>query len=106
MTRREWQVLASLARGPAGRDRLTAALAAFDPPEVLTEVAQGLEQQGLVVERDGVLQLTEGGHRTQTALAPAVDEVRALVTGALPGEDYRTLVGLLERLVRALADER
>lgn len=56
-------------------------------------------------EDDGLLHLTEQGRREQAALAPLVEEVRRQVAAALPAEDYRTLVSLLERLVDGLSEE-
>jgi hypothetical protein len=70
--------------------------------EVVGSVITGLQARGWVSEADGVLQLTGDGEQAHAVLAPLVGSVREQVATALPGEDYPTLIALLERLVTAL----
>jgi hypothetical protein len=100
--RRGWQVLSSLARRPSGEADVAEALAAFDPPSVIHEVLAQLTSRGWVTEVDDALRLTEEGTRVHAAIAPLVDQVREQVSGALPRDDYVTLVRLLQRLTAAL----
>lgn len=103
VSRRGWQVLASLGLEPAGRSELIASLASFDPPVAVEGVVADLVERGLVEDDDGLLRLTAAGHEHRASLTPAVESVRARVGEALSPEDYGTLVQLLERLVRGLA---
>ncbi len=100
--RREWQVLATLARGPVKRSTLLAALASFDPPEVLDRVLGGVLARGWVEESGDVLGLTGEGSAQQQAVRPRVQEVRSRVSEVLPQEDYVQLLSLLARLVNGL----
>jgi hypothetical protein len=103
--RRGWQVLASLARGSSGRSELVAGLAPFDGAEAFDGVISGLQGRGWVTEAEGMLRLTGDGERAHAVLAPLVGSIRETVAAALPGEDYPTLIALLERLVTALDRE-
>lgn len=100
--RRAWQILASLARSPAGREDLVTTLAAFDSPADIETVLNGLSSRGWIDTSAGLLRLTTDGAREQAELAPLVDGVRGQVAAALPQDDYLTLVRLLERLVTVL----
>ncbi|MGV8967828.1 MAG: MarR family winged helix-turn-helix transcriptional regulator [Cellulomonas sp.] len=102
--RRSWQVLATLAGSTITRAEVIAALGSFDAPATVDSVIDTLRDRAWVEETHGLLQLTTEGVRTQAALVPLVDEVRAQVTSALPGDDYTTLVRLLARLVAALPE--
>lgn len=101
--RRGWQVLTSLSRRATPRSELVAALASFDAQPVVDGVVTDLCGRGWVQERGGLLSLTDEGVREQAVLALLTDLVRHQVAAALPKEHYMTLVGLLERLVVALA---
>ncbi len=103
--RRTWQVLTSLGRGPMSLEALAAALGSFDGYATVAGLVDRLRAEGLLDAADGVLRLTAAGIEQERALAPLVDGVRRRVAGALPGDDYATLVSLLARLVDALGDE-
>lgn len=100
--RRGWQVLSSLARRPTPREEIVASLTAFDPPVVIQAVLSDLSSLGWIEESGGLLRLTTPGNREHADLLPLVEAVRGQVAAVLSGEDYITLVGLLERLVAAL----
>ena len=103
-TRREWQVLNTLAARPTARDDLAAALSAFSPPGEVHAVLDDLTARGEVTATDGTLGLTAAGAGAQAQLASLVAQVRQRVGAALPPDDYVTLVGLLERLVEGLRE--
>lgn len=100
--RRAWQVLASLAGRPMARAELVAGLAPFDSPERVAGVVDGLLSRGLVDGSGIAMRLTPAGEQLRADLAPRVDEVRRRVAEALPGDEYATLLRLLEQLVTAL----
>lgn len=100
--RRGWQVLASLARRPVSHSEIVKVLASFDSPVAVDEVVGDLISRGWVEESAGLLRLTRAGEREQTALKPLIDNVRLQVTRALPGDDYVTLIRLLEQLIDGL----
>jgi hypothetical protein len=100
--RRGWQILTSLVPGPVPVPDLLESLAAFDPPARLTEALDVLDARGWVTGTDGVVQLTAAGVAVRESLAGRVDEVRGWVAAALPRDDYRRLVTLLEQLVDGL----
>jgi hypothetical protein len=102
--RRTWQVLSTLAAGPATAGDVIAGLAAFDSLDAIRAVLDELRNRGDVAEDAGMLRLTEAGTRTHRALAPLAGTVRRQVSAALPEQDYRTLVVLLARLVEGLDD--
>jgi hypothetical protein len=97
--RRAWQVLASLADGARTRDELAAALAAFDASDAVDRVVDQLTRDGWVAESDAGLRLTSEGVARRRELAARVGTIRDRVRDALPGDDYVTLVRLLQRLV-------
>jgi aminopeptidase N len=103
-TRREWQVLNTLAERPTPTDDLVAALAPFASRDDVLWLVDGLLARGEVQVTDRTLRLTDGGARTHAELASAVAQVRQRVTAALPGEEYATLVRLLSRLVEGVTE--
>ena len=101
-SRRAWQVLASAARAPVRRVDVVADLSAFDPAETVDRLVDGLVDEGWLAEETGTLRLTAEGEDLHARMTASVAEIRAWVAEALPDEDYRTLVRLLQRLVEAL----
>jgi hypothetical protein len=97
--RRAWQVLTSLADGARTRNELAAALAAFDAPDAVDGVVDELTAGGWVAESDAGLHLTSEAVARRRELAARVGTIRDRVRDALPGDDYVTLVRLLQRLV-------
>jgi hypothetical protein len=100
-SRRAWQVLASVARGPADQAELAAELSSFDSVEDLQLLLRQMQDQDWLLEREGVVELTPAGTEMHQAAAGAVDQIRTQFAEALPGEDYRILIGLLGSLVDA-----
>jgi hypothetical protein len=105
-TRREWQVLSTLARRPTTHGELVSALAAFGPPRTVEVVVERLVELGEVVSEEGLLHLTALGQRVQGDLGHLADDVRRRVRAALPEADYIALVRLLARLVDGLEEPR
>jgi hypothetical protein len=128
-SRRDWQVLTTLAAGPATRAELAAMLTRFDPAAVVGDVVDDLIARGWVAEpgqtdpatadpatadpatagsapagsaRSGALTLTDAGRAAEAELAGRVGQVRRQVADALPDGDYDRLVHLLDRLVTAI----
>lgn len=103
LTRRAWQVLASVARAPATRAGLVDQLSGFDSASQLHQLIDELRGHGwLSDDEDGErLRLTASGAELHTVAAAEISQVRSAVSVVLPAEDYRTLVGLLGRLVDA-----
>ena len=100
-SRRGWQVLASASRAPVRRADLVADLSSFDTAATVEQVVDELAAEGWLTDDDGTLRLTPEGEDLHTTLAAGIAEIRGWVAEALPGEDYRTLVDLLRRLVDA-----
>jgi DNA-binding MarR family transcriptional regulator len=110
-TRREWQVLSTLAESPTPQphgtsiDALVAALAPFASSGDVRGLVDALVARGEVTLADGTLRLTEGGARAHAQLATAVGQVRRRVAAALSTEEYDALIALLTRLVGAVRGE-
>lgn len=100
--RRDWQVLASLSRGPMNRAELVASLVSFDPPAVIAEILDHMQSNGWIEESESLVLLTRAGSLQQESLGPLIEGVRQQIAEALPQDDYVALVGLLARLVAAL----
>lgn len=106
LDRRAWQVLSTVARRPSGEVELAAALAAFDPPQVIHDILSHLVSRGWVTSVEDELRLTEEGSRQHEAIVPLVNQVRHQVSAALPRDDYLALAHLLQRLTDALRTDR
>jgi hypothetical protein len=100
-SRRGWQVLASAARAPVRRTDLVSDLSSFDSAPTIERLVDELEAEGWLTDDAGTLRLTPEGEDLHARLAAGIAEIRGWVAEALPGDDYRTLVDLLRRLVDA-----
>lgn len=100
-SRRGWQVLASAARAPVRRNDLVDDLAAFDSAATVELLIEDLRAEGWLADDAGTLRLTPEGEDLHAELRAGIAEIRGWVAEALPGDDYRTLVDLLQRLVEA-----
>ncbi len=118
VTRRQWQLLTILDRGPATADELDAALAPF-----LAESAEGEESglaessvdhltelidSGWVAATTSAYELTEHGGAVYERLRIVVAGIRDEVTAGLTEDEYRATIETLERMARNLGwdDER
>ncbi|KUN77953.1 hypothetical protein AQJ64_32650 [Streptomyces griseoruber] len=99
VSRREWQVLNTLAGGgPVGRPGLTDALAPFwteDGP-TLDEVLARLTERGWIpAGADEGLALTDVGRAAHTQVRAGVETTRAALLTGLSGEQYAETVRVL-----------
>ncbi|MET1033770.1 MAG: MarR family transcriptional regulator [Arthrobacter sp.] len=112
VTRRQWQLLNVLAKGPASGGELTAALAPFfgeppaegeptSPSEHLTE----LVESGWVQEEGHNFMLTERGATSLDRLTSIVDTMREESSAGVSAEDYATTVRSLRRMALNLGWE-
>ena len=100
ITRREWQVLESVARAPVLESELLKTLGAFAGAQ---DAVDDLRHRGLLADgADGVLTLTDAGQGAHGRATAGVATVRSAVTAALPAENYATLIQLLSDLVDGL----
>ena len=110
LNRRGWQVLNTLARAPATRARLDAALAPFltDDEPTVAGYADTLVTRGhATYDCDGLgdggtYALTAAGRDTHARVAALVHAQRARVIAGLTPEDYTTLLRLLRRIATNL----
>lgn len=114
VTRRQWQLLNVLSRGPATVEQLDAAVAPFlsagtpalgtEPgePESSAEHLSELIESAWVDATATGYELTERGHTAFDALAVTVGELREELSDGLTPEQYQQTVEALERMARNL----
>ncbi|WP_409489581.1 MarR family transcriptional regulator [Amycolatopsis sp. cmx-11-12] len=95
LTRRHWQVLNTI----DGGDRVDEALSPFGEHQ---ETVTDLRARGWIDDRDG---LTPTGREAHARIKTEVGKFRARVTEGIGDDDYRTTVGVLERMAANLARE-
>ncbi|QVQ51955.1 winged helix-turn-helix transcriptional regulator [Spiractinospora alimapuensis] len=105
ITRRQWQLLNTLAGGPTSRATLAAAVAPFlTPPaeETVLPHLTALVAEGLVHFDDDTYSLTTSGTRVLTTVAAEVRAIRERSVAGVPAEDYertaRTLRTMIDNL--------
>jgi hypothetical protein len=113
VTRRQWQLLNVLSRGPATVEQLDAAVAPFlaaattssgEPgePESSAEHLSELIESAWVDATATGYELTERGHTAFDALEETVGKLRAELSDGLTPEQYTETVAALERMARNL----
>ncbi|WP_098408881.1 MarR family transcriptional regulator [Paramicrobacterium agarici] len=103
ISRRQWQLLNTLARRPATSNALTEAVAPFlDTSESAEQHLDPLKQRGLVAVNDDVYELTDAGRRTFDDLAREVQVTRELTVRGLPEGEYERTIATLQRMVENL----
>lgn len=109
VTRRQWQLLNVLARGPATVEQLNAAVAPFlapaseqGPAESSVEHLTELIESAWVDATVSGYELTERGRVALERLGEVVAEQRAVSTEGVSDEEYRATVSVLERVARNL----
>ncbi|MFI9449118.1 MarR family transcriptional regulator [Amycolatopsis sp. NPDC052450] len=95
LTRRHWQVLNTIDSGASVDEALS-------PFGELRETIADLHARGWVDTEDA---LTEAGRETHLRLKAKVGEFRSRATEGIGDDDYRTAVGVLERMAANLARE-
>ncbi len=102
VTRRQWQLLNVLERGPASLDQLDAAVAPFldtGDAESSTEHLAELVESGWVAEG---YSLTDTGRTAFEGLRVVVEEMRQSTVESVSEEEYAATVDVLERMARNL----
>ncbi len=105
VTRRQWQLLSELSRGPASVEQLDAAVAPFlsaDDHESSVEHLTELIDSGWVDATEVGYEITDRGHIAADRLAAVVDAQRALATEGVTPEQYGATLAVLERVARNL----
>ncbi|MFG2828384.1 MarR family winged helix-turn-helix transcriptional regulator [Streptomyces sp. NPDC048434] len=108
LTRRDWQVLHSLAlQGPLARPVLARLLEPFRDPgsRTLDEVTRTLAARGRLVTDGDTLALTAAGRRIHAEAASLVDVSRARLMRGLTEDDYLRTVTVLDRMTANMASE-
>lgn len=100
LTRRHWQVLNTLQLGPADEDRIAQALRPFWAEGAITqqEVVDDLLDRGWAASADGRVALTQAGIAAHAQILTQVNATRARVLNGLTGEDYETVLRVLEQM--------
>lgn len=121
VTRRQWQVLTLLRRGPASREELDVAVAPFlaatrvvpaapeeastagsgEPESTAAEVDELVESEWIADSISGFV-LTPKGEQSVTRLGELVDGIRTAVSSGIDDEDYAVTVATLEVMARNL----
>ncbi len=105
VTRRQWQLLNVLSRGPATGAELDAALAPFlsavDGETVAEHLAE-LVDSGWVALSPSGYSLADPGRTALAALASTVDKTRALTADGISEQRYAEALETLERMARNL----
>ena len=103
VTRRQWQVLNVLGRGPATRDELQDALAPFPGAEggAAGEIDELVESEWVAASPSGFA-LTPRGDLAFERISEVVAGIRADLSEGLSDEDYDATLRSLERMSRNL----
>jgi DNA-binding PadR family transcriptional regulator len=109
VTRRQWQLLNVLSRGPATGGELTAALAPFfgevqaeDEPTSPSEHLAELVESGWISEEGHTFALTERGAVSLDRLTEIVDAMREESSAGITAEEYSTTVASLRTMASNL----
>lgn len=106
LSRRHWQVLNTLASGPATSAELTAALEPFTggDPSVLATVIDALAQRGWVtITAEGRHALTTDGTAAHQRIRQDVVQARRLILSHVTPEEYAQAIDILQRMAAGLA---
>jgi hypothetical protein len=99
VSRREWQVLASLPVAAAELDQLLAAFV----PDGAGPVVEKLRARGWVDRADDLVVLTADGAAARAAITVSVKCIRERSAEGVSAEDYATTVGTLVRMAQNLS---
>jgi DNA-binding MarR family transcriptional regulator len=105
LTRRHWQVLNTVARGPASPAELTKALDPFlreDPSAQATTVADLIRRGWVIRERDGRLCLTPYGRTAHQRTQERVQQTRGLILRGVSADEYAAVIDILARMAANL----
>lgn len=102
VSRRQWQLLSTLTRGPATDADLDAAVAPFLDRSSGERAADHLGElvgRGIVGSDGGEWTLTESGRHVVDRLAADVGSARAQTTAGISAEDYQHATATLRRMI-------
>ena len=105
VTRRQWEVMNLLSRGPAAHDELAQALAPFRTELeaiTLTEDLAELVESGWLAIQEDVYQLTDRGRTSYQRLEPVLRSINEQIVRGVRTEDYSTTLEVLEQMARNL----
>jgi len=104
VTRRQWQLLGTLSRGPASVDQLTREVAPFldTEGETVVEHLAELVESGWVTVSEAGYAITDRGRIAYQRLAEVVSVNRDAATHDVSPADYATTLATLERVARNL----
>ena len=105
VTRRQWEVMNLLSRGPASHDELAQALAPFRTELeaiTLTEDLAELVESGWLAIQEDVYELTDRGRTSYQRLEPVLRSINEQIVRGVRTEDYSTTLEVLERMARNL----
>lgn len=108
VTRRQWQLMSTLAKGDATLDSLTAAVAPFLDQGVGETVAQHLDPlaaRGIIRAEGEHRTLTDAGRSFFDRLLVDVQATRNLTVAGLPVGEYERTVTTLQSMIRNLEPE-
>jgi DNA-binding MarR family transcriptional regulator len=104
-TRRHWQVLNTLARGPASPAELTKALAPFlrdDQAGQATVVADLIHRDWVSRDHDGRLCLTGPGRTAHQRTQEQVQQTRGLMLHGISAGEYTAAIDILSKMAANL----
>lgn len=101
LTRRHWQVLNTIATGPATRAQLDTALAPFlvDDPLAASRALDDLIARGWVSEG---LSLTSAGQTGHVSVSARIQQARRSIMTGISDEEYARTVDILEQMAHNL----
>src|SRR5262249_23167150 len=105
LTRRHWQVLNTLAHGPASPADLTNALDPFlrdDPPGQGTTEADLIDRGWVSHDHDGRLCLTPHGQAAHQQTQKQVQQTRELMVHGIRAGEYAAVIDILTRMAANL----
>jgi len=105
LTRRHWQVLNTLARGPASPAELTQALELFlrgDPAQLATTVDDLIGRGWVSRDQQDRLCLTAGGRTAHQITQQRVQQTRDLLLRGVSADQYGAVIGTLAQMAANL----
>lgn len=108
ITRRQWQLIHTLAKGDATLDALTAAVAPFldqSAGETAKQHLDPLAKDGLIGAQGDSYAITDAGRRFFESLLIEVQAIRELSVAGLAEGEYERTVGTLQAMIGNLEAE-
>jgi DNA-binding MarR family transcriptional regulator len=105
ITRRQWEVMNLLSRGPVSHDELVEALARVHrdvQPATLTDELSELEDSGWLRRREQEYELTELGYTSYRRLEPVLRATDEEIGRGISRDDFATVLEVLERMAMNL----